>query len=187
MILMDDLRTRLSSRVQQTTDGHKAYLEAVEGAFGGDIDYAQLIKIYGQVMHTPGRYRPAECKDAKKHAEEGDPDMKHVSISYVERSNLSMRKGMRRFTRLTNAFSKKLENHIHALALYFTFYNFIRIHKALGVTPAMAAGVAGRLWSFEELAERIEARITRPKKRGPYKKRVLVDALKLRQKSQIWP
>ncbi len=171
MILMDDLRARLSNRVQLTTDGHKAYVEAVEGAFGGDIDYAQLIKIYGQVTHAPGRYSPAECKGTKKHTVEGDPDMKHVSTSYVERSNLSMRMGMRRFTRLTNAFSKKLDNHIHALALYFMFYNFIRIHKTLKVTPAMAAGVSERLWSFEELAELIDARVNQPKARGQYRPR----------------
>jgi IS1 family transposase len=171
-ILMDDLRARLSNRVQLTTDGHKAYVEAVEDAFGSDIDYAQLVKIYGNAKGAPGRYSPAECKGIKKNAITGEPDHKHISTSYVERSNLSMRMSMRRFTRLTNGFSKKMENHIHALALYFMFYNFIRIHKTLKVTPAMAAGVSDRLWSLEELAELIDARVNQPKPRGPYKKRI---------------
>jgi IS1 family transposase len=170
--LMDDLRGRLSNRVQITTDGHKAYLEAVEGAFGGDVDYAQLIKLYGATPGgTTGRYSPAECTGIKKVRVEGNPDEKHVSTSYVERQNLTMRMSMRRFTRLTNAFSKKLDNHIHALALYFAFYNFCRIHKTLKVTPAMAAGITGKLWSLEDIANRIEARAAKPAKRGPYKKR----------------
>lgn len=171
--LMDDLRARLENRVQITTDGHKAYLEAVEGAFGGDVDYAQLIKLYGDVPEAhKGRYSPADCTGIKKNRVEGSPDMKHVSTSYVERQNLNMRMGMRRFTRLTNAFSKKLENHIHALALYFMFYNFVRIHKTLKVTPAMAAKVTDRLWSMEDIALAIDARTEPPKKRGPYKKKV---------------
>lgn len=171
--LMDDLCGRLNNRVQITTDGHKAYLEAVEGAFGGDVDYAQLIKLYGDVPEAhKGRYSPADCTGIKKTRVEGNPDMKHVSTSYVERQNLNMRMGMRRFTRLTNAFSKKLENHIHALALYFMFYNFVRIHKTLKVTPAMAAKVTNRLWSMEDIALAIDARAEPPKKRGPYKKKV---------------
>ncbi|HEY0834359.1 MAG TPA: IS1 family transposase [Azospirillum sp.] len=170
--LMDDLRGRLENRVQLTTDGHKAYLEAVEGAFGGDVDFAQLIKLYGDVPEShKGRYSPAECTGIKKTKVEGNPDMKHVSTSYVERQNLTMRMSMRRFTRLTNAFSKKLDNHIHALALYFMFYNFTRIHKSLKVSPAMAAGVTDRLWSMEDIALAIDARAEPPKKRGPYKKR----------------
>jgi len=170
--LMDDLRARLENRVQITTDGHKAYLEAVEGAFGGDVDYAQLVKLYGDVPDAhKGRYSPADCTGIKKNRIEGNPDIKHVSTSYVERQNLNMRMGMRRFTRLTNAFSKKLENHIHALALYFMFYNFVRIHKTLKVTPAMAARVTDRLWSMEDIASAIDARAEPPKKRGPYKKR----------------
>lgn len=170
--LMDDLCARLNNRVQITTDGHKAYLEAIEGAFGGDVDYAQLIKLYGDVPESyKGRYSPADCTGIKKNRVEGNPDMKHVSTSYVERQNLNMRMGMRQFTRLTNAFSKKLDNHIHALALYFMFYNFVRIHKTLKVTPAMAARVTDRLWSMEDIAAAIDARAEAPKKRGPYKKR----------------
>lgn len=170
--LMDDLRSRLDNRVQLTTDGHKAYLEAVEGAFGGDVDYAQLIKLYGDVSESgKGRYSPADCTGIKKNRIEGQPDMKHVSTSYVERQNLNMRMGMRRFTRLTNAFSKKLENHFHALALYFMFYNFVRIHKTLKVTPAMAAKVTDRLWSMEDIAEAIDARSAAPKRPATYRKR----------------
>jgi len=169
--MMDDLRSRLANRVQLTTDGHKAYLEAVEGAFGGDVDYAQLIKMYGPTPTPAGRYSPAECTGIKKVRVEGDPDRKHVSTSYVERQNMTMRMSMRRFTRLTNAFSKKLDNHIHALALYFAFYNFCRIHKTLKVSPAMAAGITDKLWSLEDIADRIEATQPATAKRGPYKKR----------------
>lgn len=170
--LMDDLCARLNNRVQITTDGRKAYLEAIEGAFGGDVDYTKLIKLYGDVPEShKGRYSPADCTGIKKNRVEGNPDMRHVSTSYVERQNLNMRPGMRRFTRLTNPFSKKLDNHIHALALYFMFYNFTRIHKSLRVTPAMAAKVTDRLWSMEDIALAIDARAEAPKKRGPYKKR----------------
>lgn len=170
--LMDDLRARLANRVQLTTDGHKAYLEAVEGAFGGDVDYAQLIKLYGPTITAPGRYSPAECTGIKKIRVEGEPDKAHVSTSYVERQNLTMRMSMRRFTRLTNGFSKKLDNHVHALALYFAYYNFVRIHKTLKVSPAMAAGVTDRLWSLGDIANRIEAGKAAPAKRGPYKPRI---------------
>jgi IS1 family transposase len=169
--LMDDLRSRLANRVQLTTDGHRAYLEAVEGAFGGDVDYAQLVKMYGTTIGAPGRYSPAECTGIKKIRREGNPDVAHVSTSYVERQNLTMRMSMRRFTRLTNAFSKKLDNHIHALALYFAFYNFCRIHKTLRMSPAMAAGITDRLWSLEDIVARIDADAPAPKPRGPYKKR----------------
>lgn len=169
--LMDDLRSRLSNRVQLTTDGHKAYIEAVEGAFGGDVDYAMLVKIYGPAIGA-GRYSPPECIGAKKHEIEGRPDPAHISTSYVERQNLNMRMGMRRFTRLTNAFSKKLENHVHALALYFAFYNFCRIHKTLRMTPAMAAGITDRLWSLEDIVAKMDAMAPAPKPRGSYKKRV---------------
>jgi IS1 family transposase len=170
--LMDDLRDRLSNRVQLTTDGHKAYLEAVEGAFGGDVDYGMLVKIYGEAPGPKGRYSPAECIGARKDRIEGDPDPKFVSTSHVERMNLSIGMQNRRFTRLTNAFSKKLDNHIHALALYFCFYNFCRMHKSLRMSPAMAAGVSRTLWTMEDIAERIETRQAKPAKRGPYKKRV---------------
>lgn len=173
MILMDDLRSRLANRVQLTTDGHKAYLEAVEGAFGADVDYAQLVKLYGELGgNTPERrYSPAECNGIRKRRIEGNPDIAHVSTSHVERMNLSIRMQNRRFTRLTNAFSKKLDNHIHALALYFAFYNFCRIHKSLRVTPAMAAGITDRLWSLDDIVAKIDEMAPPPAKRGPYKKR----------------
>lgn len=168
---MDDLRARLSNRVQLTTDGHKAYLDAVEGAFGGDVDYAQLVKIYGDDPNRgPERkYSPSVCKGARKMRVEGSPDPKHVSTSHVERQNLTMRMGMRRFTRLTNGFSKKLENHLHMLSLYFVYYNFCRIHKTLRTSPAMAAGVSDTLRDMEWVVSLIDARAPAPKKRGPYK------------------
>lgn len=171
MALMDDLQKRLSNRIQLTTDGHKAYVEAVEGAFGGDVDFAQLVKMYGDSpdKENQKRYSPAECTGTRKLKIEGNPNIKDVSTSYVERQNLTIRMSMRRFTRLTNGFSKKLENHIHALALYFMFYNFVRIHKTLKVTPAMAAGVADRLWSMEDVVSLIDARAPKPGKRGSYK------------------
>jgi IS1 family transposase len=173
MILMDDLRSRLANRVQLTTDGHRAYLEAVEGAFGADVDFAQLVKLYGELGgHSPERrYSPAQCNGAIKRRVEGNPDIDHVSTSHVERMNLSIRMQNRRFTRLTNAFSKKLDNHIHALALYFAFYNFCRIHKSLRVTPAMAAGITDRLWSLEDIVAKIDAMAPAPSPRGPYRKR----------------
>ena len=174
LAFMDDLRSRLANRVQLTSDGHKAYLEAVEGAFGGDVDYAQLVKIYGAAPDSfKGRYSPADCTGIKKRAVEGDPDMKHVSTSYVERQNLTMRMHMRRFTRLTNGFSKKVENHAHAVALHFMYYNFVRIHQTLKVSPAMAAGVTDKLWEVSDIVVLLEERETKevPKVRGPYKKR----------------
>jgi IS1 family transposase len=172
MEFMDDLRSRLANRVQLTTDGHRAYLEAVEGAFGADVDYAQLVKLYGSAPEGPQRrYSPAECVGARKRRVEGNPDMSDVSTSYVERQNLTMRMSMRRFTRLTNAFSKKLENHIHALALYFVHYNFCRIHKTLKTSPAMAAGIADTLWSLDDVIAKIDEMAPPPAKRGPYKKR----------------
>ena len=172
MILADDLRARVSSeRVQITTDGHNAYLRAIEEAFGADADYATLEKVYRTDSRAAqGRYSPPVCTGIRTKVVEGEPDPKHVSTSYVERSNLSIRMQNRRFTRLTNAFSKKLDNHIHALALYFAFYNFVRIHKTLKVTPAMAAGITDRLWSLEDIVERIDAAAPKPGPRGPYKK-----------------
>lgn len=170
MEFMDDLASRLAHRVQLTSDGHKAYLEAVEGAFGCDVDYAQLVKMYGPTITAPGRYSPAECTGIRKRTVEGRPSADHVSTSYVERQNLTMRMHMRRFTRLTNAFSKKVENHAHAVALHMMYYNFVRIHKTLRVTPAMAAGVSDRLWDIADIALLVEAAESKPGKRGPYKK-----------------
>ena len=170
MWFMDDLAARLANRVQLTSDGHKAYLEAVEGAFGCDVDYAQLVKLYGPTTTAPGRYSPAECTGAKKFRVEGNPDIDHVSTSYVERQNLTMRMHMRRFTRLTNAFSKKVENHAYAVALHMMYYNFVRIHKTLRVTPAMAAGVTDRLWEIADIAKLVENAEAKPAKRGPYRK-----------------
>ena len=171
---MDDLRARLANRVQLTTDGHRAYLEAVEGAFGGDVDYAQLVKMYGAAPEAfKGRYSPANVTGIRKRRVEGNPDAAPVSTSAVERQNLTMRMHMRRFTRLTNAFSKKVENHAHAVALHMMYYNFVRIHKTLRVTPAMEAGVSDRLWSIADIAALVDAAeaAQAPKKRGPYKKR----------------
>ena len=169
---MNDLASRLANRVQLTSDGHKAYLEAVEGAFGADIDYAMLIKLYGASPDgAKGRYSPAECTGAIKTPIEGKPDPKHISTSYAERANLTMRMHMRRFTRLTNAFSKKVENHAHSMALFTTYYNFVRIHKTLRVTPAMAAGVSDRLWEVSDIVALVEAAEAKPEKRGPYKTR----------------
>lgn len=149
---MQDIASRLANRVQLTSDGHAPYLEAVEGAFGADVDFATLTKIYGAAPEGQRRYSPAVCTGAKKRAVTGNPDPKDVSTSYVERQNLTMRMHMRRFTRLTNGFSKKVENHAHAVALHFMFYNFCRIHKTLRVTPAMQAGVADHVWTLEEVA-----------------------------------
>jgi IS1 family transposase len=162
-LLMNDLCRRLANRVQLTTDGHKAYLEAVEEAFGADIDYAMLVKLYGEPAASSQdaaarRYSPSECTGTRKETITGNPDPNHISTSYTERANLTMRMSMRRFTRLTNAFSKKLENHEHMVALYALWYNFIRIHKTLRITPAMAAGIETRLWSMEDVARLIEAR-----------------------------
>jgi IS1 family transposase len=171
---MHDVAGRLANRVQLTSDGLKAYLEAVEGAFGADVDYAQLVKIYGASPDSAqGRYSPAECTGAIKTPVEGKPDPKHISTSYVERQNLTMRMHMRRFTRLTNGFSKKVEQHANAVALHFMYYNFCRIHKTLRVTPAMAAGVTDRLWDVKDVVALMEAKESAeaPKVRGPYKKR----------------
>jgi len=146
-----DLASRLASRVQITTDGLKAYLVAVKDAFGWDVDYAMLVKIYGSSPEGEKRYSPATCIGCESNVVMGRPDPEHVSTSYVERQNLTMRMSMRRFTRLTNAFSKKVENHAHAIALHFMYYNFARRHQTLRVAPAMAAGVTDHLWSVEEI------------------------------------
>ena len=167
------LHQPLANRVQLATDGHKAYLEAVEGALGGDVDFAQLIKLYGETKGNKRhekKYSPAECTDIKKRAIEGRTDMKAVSTSHVECQNLTMRMGMRRFTRLTNGFSKKLENHLHMLSLSFVHYNFVRMHKTLRMSHAMAASVSKTLHDMEWIVGLIDARAPAPKKRGPYKK-----------------
>jgi len=172
MALMDDLRSRLATRVQLTTDGHKAYLEAVEGAFGDDIDYAMLVKLYGEAPESmKGRYSPAECIGTRKPKITGNPDRDHVSTSYVERQNLTMRMSIRRFTRLTNAHSKKLANHHHAQALYFLFYNFARVNQAVRMSPAMAAGIEGHLWEMKDIAELVEAHASKSNRPATYRKR----------------
>lgn len=171
MWFMDDLRTRLANRVQLTSDGHRAYLEAVEGAFGDDVDYAQLIKLYGAAPEAfKGRYSPADCIGARKDRVTGNPDMSHVSTSFVERNNLTMRMHMRRFTRLTNGFSKKVENHAYAVALHMMYYNFVKVHSKLRMSPAMAAGVSERLWEISDIVALVEAGEAGPRQRGPYKK-----------------
>lgn len=152
-----DLRSRLANRVQLTSDGHRPYLTAVEDVFGEDVDYAMLVKIYGADPQAEVRYSPAKCLGAEKKPKIGNPELDHISTSYVERSNLTMRMHMRRFTRLTNAFSKKVENHAAAIALHTMYYNFIRIHQTLKVTPAMAAGVTDQLWEMDDLVGIVEA------------------------------
>jgi IS1 family transposase len=154
---MHDLASRLANRVQLTTDGFRPYLQAVETAFGTEIDYAMLVKIYGEGAQTEARYSPAECTGTKVTVVSGKPESGKISTSYMERANLNIRMGMRRFTRLTNAFSKKVENHGHALALYFYFYNFCRIHTTLRVTPAMQAGIADRVWEMADLVREMDS------------------------------
>jgi IS1 family transposase len=148
---MHDLAGRLAHRVQLTTDGHRPYLTAVENAFGAEIDYAQLVKIYGAERAGEARYSPAQCMGARKATISGSPDRAHISTSHTERQNLTMRMQMRRFTRLTNAFSKKIENHEAAIALHYMHYNFARVHQTLRVTPAMEAGIAKHVWTLEEI------------------------------------
>jgi IS1 family transposase len=152
LAFMQDVARRVSQRVQLTTDGHKVYLNAVENVFGIDIDYAMLVKVYGRPSkEEQRRYSPASCVGTETQVIRGNPDPKHINTSYVERQNLTMRMGMRRFTRLTNAFSKKIQNLGHAVALHFLHYNFCRVHQTLGTTPAVAAGVADHVWSIDEL------------------------------------
>jgi len=173
LAFMDDLRGRLRHRVQLTTDGHKAYLRAVEESFHGDIDYAQLVKHYGPTPEgRTTRYSPAECIGIEKKTISGRPDEQKVGTSYVERSNLSMRMHMRRYTRLTNAHSKKFENHCHMVALYTVWYNFVRINSAVKVSPAMAANVTQRLWSMGDIVALIDKAAPPPKPRGPYRQHI---------------
>ena len=154
---VDDLASRLSNRVQLTTDGHKAYLEAIEEAFGGEVDYAILHKVYGFPMEHEMRYSPAQCIGCEVRAISGDPDEQHISTSFVERQNWTVRTNMRRYTRLSNGFSRKIENHAAAVALNYFAYNFIKIHRTLRMTPAMAAGVTNRLWEVSDLVALWEA------------------------------
>lgn len=153
-MFIDDLKSRLAGRVQMTTDGLRVYLEAIEGAFGSEIDYAMLIKIYGASQEET-RYSPAECIACETRRIQGNPDPAHISTSYSERQNLTMRMSMRRFTRLTNGFSKKVENHAYSVAIHFMHYNFCRIHMTLRVTPAMEAGITDHLWTIEEMLDTV--------------------------------
>jgi IS1 family transposase len=171
---MTDLAKRLNHRVQLTTDGLRAYLLAVEGAFDGNVDYAQLVKLYtNDAGYKPERrYSPGVVREAIPTKVTGNPDPAHISTSYIERQNLTMRMNMRRFTRLTNGFSKKVENHVAAISLHFMHYNFCRVHQTLGTTPAVAAGVADHVWKVSEIIDLLtEAEAGFPRARGPYKKR----------------
>ena len=163
---LEDCASRIRSRVQVTTDGYKPYLEAVEGAFGMDVDYAQLQKIYGASDEPEKRYSPAKCIGCEMKVVIGDPDPKHVSTSYVERQNLTMRMSMRRFTRLTNGFSKKAENHCHAVALHYMHYNFCRVHQTLRVTPAMEAGITDHVWTVEDVIALLPKPSSNPRRLG---------------------
>jgi hypothetical protein len=170
---MDDLKARLANRVQLTATVTRRTFARSRKPFGADVDYAQLVKIYGEAPDSfKGRYSPAECIGCERHRVEGSPDPKHISTSFAERQNLTMRMHMRRFTRLTNAFSKKVENHVHSLALFTTYYNFVRVHKTLRMSPAMAAGASDRLWDIGDIVALVEAAEAKPGKRGPYKARV---------------
>lgn len=166
-----DVAPRLAGRVQLATDGHKAYLDAVEGSFGANVDYAQLIKLYGEAPSPTGRYSPAQCIGAKKAPAGGTLNLAYVSTSYVERQNLTMRMQMRRFTRLTNGFSKRVDGHRHMLALFNVWYNFVRIHKTLRCSLAMAARLTCRLWEMADIVALIDAAAEPQKPRGPYKPR----------------
>ena len=168
---MQDVAGRLANRVQLTTDALRSYLDAVEDAFGGDIDYAKLVKLYGEGPVSAGRYSPAQCTGTRKERMMGNPNPAHISTSYVERQNLTMRMHMRRFTRLTNAFSKKAESHYHMVSLYTVWYNFVRMHKTLRCSPAMAAGISKTLWEMSDVVALIDARAEAPKARGSYKPR----------------
>jgi IS1 family transposase len=154
---IDDLKQRLANRIQLTSDGHHAYLDAVAGAFEGEVDYAMLIKTYGEAPEGQRRYSPPVCVGCENRVVTGNPDGKHISTSYAERQNLTMRMSSRRFTRLTNAFSKKIENHLHAVALHFLWYNFGRVHKSLKTTPAIAAAVTDKVWTLADVAQMTDA------------------------------
>ena len=167
---MTDVAQRLANRVQLTTDGHKAYLDAIEDTFGSEVDYAQLVKLYGPSLEREGRYSPASCIGAKLMPVTGDPDPAHISTSFVERQNLTMRMSMRRFTRLTNAFSKKIEYLVHSVSLHFMVYNFVRIHQTLKVSPAMEAGVTDRLWEISDIVAMMEAAASKPNRPVAYNK-----------------
>jgi len=156
-IFVSDLAGRLADRIQLTSDGLSVYLNAVERAFHGDVDYAQLVKIYGDASEGQKRYSPAECIGCERKGVTGNPDPEYVSTSYIERANLSLRMGMRRFTRLTNGFSKKIENHAASVALFLMYYNFARVHQSLRCSPAMAAGMDSRLWEIKDIVAMIEA------------------------------
>jgi IS1 family transposase len=170
-IFLSDLKERLANRVQLTTDAFRGYLDAVHMTFGFDVDYAQLVKVFTGTTDGARRYSPGKCVGAAKRAYRGNPDMDHVSTSYVERQNLTMRMSMKRFTRLTNSFSKKFENHAHMVALYTVWYNFIRVHKTHRVSPAMAAGITDTLMSMSDLAEMIDATLPKPGRPKTYKKK----------------
>jgi IS1 family transposase len=158
---MEDLASRVTTRIQITTDGHRAYAEAVEGAFGMEVDYAMLIKLYGAPSDQPDtRYSPAQCIGTRTGVLSGSPDPEHISTSFIERQNLNLRMGVRRFTRLTNAFSKKFENHCHHVAIYHAYYNFCRVHQTLRVTPAMEAGLADHVWTLEELVALLDFKLS---------------------------
>jgi IS1 family transposase len=168
---IQDVADRLANRVQLTTDGHRPYLEAVEGAFGNAIDFAQLVKIYDSAAERAGRYSPGVCIGADPRAVTGRPDPAHISTSYAERQNLNLRMGIRRFTRLTNAFSKSAEAHYHMMCLYVVFHNFIRDHKTLRMTPAESIGLRSSAMTVGDIVDLMDARAEPPKKRGPYKPR----------------
>lgn len=174
LAFMDDLRQRLATRVQLTTDGHKPYLRAVEESFGNDVDYGMLVKMYGDGGGTSAqaKYSPPPCIGARRDVITGRPDDRYISTSHAERSNLSMRMHMRRYTRLTNGHSKKFENHCHMVALYTTWYNFVRMNSAVRMSPAMAAGVAKSFMSMADIVALIDAANPVPTKRGPYKKQI---------------
>ena len=163
---VEDLAARLAGRIQLTSDGLRLYLDAVEAAFGADVDYSQLVKLYGTTVENETRYSPATCLGCAAKAVTGDPDPKHISTSYVERQNLTMRMSMRRFTRLTNGFSKKIRNHVHMVALYTVFYNWTRIHKTLRTSPAQAAGLTERLWDMSDIVGLVDQAETERRKRA---------------------